>query len=57
MDKSNSKAWDYSRVSRLNGYINYYRMIEGDRIDDVIKHVESKFNVSVLDMIAQDLRV
>lgn len=56
MDKKNDKGWDKSDVRIMEGYRNYYRMVEGETIDKIIEHISQKFNVDVVEMIKQDLR-
>lgn len=56
MDKKNGVAWDKSDIQTMDGYRNYYRSIEHDAIDGIIKHINQKFGVDVVSMIKQDLR-
>lgn len=56
MDKKNGKDWDKSDVQTMEGYRNYYRMIEGDTIDKMIAHIGEKFGVDVVQSIKDDLR-
>lgn len=56
MDKKNSKDWDKSDVQTMEGYRNYYRMIEGDTIDKMVAHIGEKFGVDVVQLIKDDLR-
>ena len=56
MDKKNGKDWDKSDVQTMEGYRNYYRMIEGDTIDKIIAHIGEKFGVDVVQLIKDDLR-
>lgn len=56
MDKLNGKSWDLNDVQVLEGYRNYYRMIEGETIDKIIEHISNKFKVNVVGMIKEDLR-
>lgn len=56
MDKKNGNRWDLSDVQVLEGYRNYYRMIEGDTIDKIVKHIGDKFNVNIVKLIKDDLR-
>ena len=48
MDKKNGKDWDKSDVQTMEGYRNYYRMIEGDTIDKMVAHIGEKFGVDVV---------
>lgn len=56
MDKKNGKDWDKSDVQTMEGYRNYYRMIEGDTIDKMVAHIDEKFGVDVVQLIKDDLR-
>lgn len=55
MDKKNGHEWDKSDVQTMEGYRNYYRMIEGERIDKIVEHIGEKFNVNIVDLIKKDL--
>ena len=56
MDKKNGKEWDKSDVQTMEGYRNYYRMIEGDNIDKMVAHIGEKFGVDIVRLIKYDLR-
>lgn len=56
MDKKNGKDWDKSDIQTMEGYRNYYRMIEGDTIDKIVAHIGEKFGVDVVQLIKDDLR-
>lgn len=56
MDKKNGKDWDKSDVQTMEGYRNYYRMIEGDTIDKMVAHIGEKFGVDVVQLIKDDLK-
>lgn len=56
MDRKNGKDWDKSDVQTMEGYRNYYRMIEGDTIDKMVAHIGEKFGVDVVQLIKDDLR-
>ena len=56
MDKKNGTDWNIQDVQVIDGYCNYYRMIEGDTIDRIINHINEKFNVNVVQMIKNDLK-
>ena len=56
MDKKNGIAWDKTDIQTMDGYRNYYRMVEGDTIDKMVEHIGRKFGVNVEQMIQQDLR-
>lgn len=57
MDKQSGVNWDKSDVQTMEGYRNYYRMIEGDAIDRIVDHIGSKFGVDVIQLIKKDLQV
>lgn len=56
MDKRSGVQWDKSDIQTMEGYRNYYRMVEGETIDKMVEHIGQKFNVNVVDLIKQDLR-
>lgn len=56
MDKQNGKVWDKSDVQIMEGYRNYYRMVEKDTIDKIVKHIGDKFGVNVVELIKCDLK-
>lgn len=55
MDKKNGIEWDKSDIQTMEGYRNYYRMIEGERIDKIVEHVGNKFDVNIVELIKKDL--
>lgn len=57
MDKKNGKSWNKSDVQTMEGYRNYYRMIEGDTIDKIVEHISNKFSANIVQLIKDDLRV
>ena len=57
MDKKNGTQWELNDIQTMEGYRNYYRMIEGETIDRIVEHINRKFSVHVVDMIKSDLRV
>lgn len=56
MDKKNGVDWDKTDIQTMDGYRNYYRMVEGETIDKMVEHIGQKFGVDVVQMIKQDLR-
>ena len=56
MDKKHGVDWDKSDVQTLEGYRNYYKMVEGETIDRIVNHISNKFEVNVVEMIRADLR-
>lgn len=56
MDKQNGQQWDKSDIQTMEGYRNYYRMVEGDTIDKIVEHIGQKFGVDIVHLIKEDLR-
>ena len=56
MDKKNGVEWDLHDVQTLEGYRNYYRMVEKEPIDALVEFVSKKFGVDILYEIKEDLR-
>lgn len=56
MDRKSGKQWDKADVQAMEGYRNYYSMVEGDTIDRIIAHISKKFNVEVVQLIKADMR-
>lgn len=56
LDRRNGVSWDKHDVQVLDGYYNYYRMVEKDAIDGIIKHINEKMGADVLRDIREDLR-
>ncbi len=55
-DKQNSVEWDKSDIQTMQGLISYYRMVEEENIDAIIKHINEKMGVNVMQLIKEDLR-
>ena len=45
MDRKNGVVWDKSDIQTMEGYRNYYKMVEGDSIDRIVNHIGNKFGV------------
>lgn len=56
MDKKNGMNWSKSDVQTMEGYRNYYRMVEAEVIDRIVEHISNKFGVDVVRLIHDDLR-
>lgn len=56
MDKQHGTEWDKSDIQAMEGYRNYYKMVEGESIDRMVEHIGRKFNVNVVQMIKNDLK-
>ena len=57
LDSLNGTPWDLNDVRVLDGYRNYYHMVEGETIDAILKAVGDKYHVDVVRMIKEQLRV
>ena len=55
-DKQNGIDWERDDVQVMQGLHSYYRMVEKDNIDAIVRHINGKRNVDVLKMIKEDLR-
>ena len=56
LDSINGNPWEKSDIQVLEGYRNYYRMVEGSNIDGLVHHIGEKYNVDIVKMIKNDLR-
>lgn len=56
LDRQNGNPWSLEDIQILDGYRNYYRMVEGETIDRIVAHVGAKYNVDILKFIKEDLR-
>lgn len=56
MDRKNGIVWNKSDIQTMEGYRNYYRMIEGENIDRIVEHIGGKFNVNIVQLIKDDLK-
>ena len=57
MDRLHGTPWNKSDIQTMEGYRNYYTMVEGETIDRIMEHLSKKFGVNIVQMIKQDLRV
>ena len=57
MDTINGTRWDKNDVQVLDGYCNYYRMVEGDAIDEIIANIGTKFQMNLCEEIKNQLRL
>ena len=55
MDRKNGIAWDKNDIQTMEGYRNYYRMVEKEKIDGIVKHLSEKFGVNIVKAIKEDL--
>jgi hypothetical protein len=56
IDTTKGKMWSLEDVQQLEGYRNYYRMVERDVIDGMVKHISDKYGVNAVKMIKEQLR-
>lgn len=56
IDTTKGKMWSLDDVQQLEGYRNYYRMVERDVIDGMVKHISDKYGVNAVKMIKEQLR-
>lgn len=57
LDTKNGVAWPLEDLQQLEGYRNYYRMVEGEAIDAIVKHLGEKYGVNIPKMIKEQMRV
>ena len=57
MDRLNGHPWSTSDIQTMEGYRNYYRMVEGETIDRIVQHVGQKFGVDAVKLIKEDLKL
>lgn len=55
-DKRNGVEWPREDIMAMQGLHSYYRMVEPEAIDAIVKHANEKLNVDVLRTIKADLR-
>ena len=56
LDKKNGKPWDLHDIQVLNGLKNYYIMVEGKNIRQIIAHIGEKFGENIEKSIHEDLK-
>lgn len=56
LDTQHGHPWQLEDVRVLDGYRNYYKMVEGDTIDRIVKHIGNKFGADIPLLIKRDLR-
>lgn len=54
-DKQKGVAWDIHDVQVMNGLLSYYRMVEKDYVDGLIKFMNEKFGCDLMAFIKEDL--
>lgn len=55
-DKRNGVEWPREDIMAMQGLYSYYRMVESEAIDAIVKHTNKKLDVDVLRTIKADLR-
>lgn len=55
LDRQNGVMWDLHDVQVLRGQINYYRMVEEEYVDGVIRYNNEKYHTDVMRSIHEDL--
>ncbi len=56
LDTLHNTPWSIEDVQQLEGYRNYYRMVEGKTIDAIVKHAGDKYGVDIVKLIKEQLR-
>ena len=56
LDRLHGNPWDKSDIMVLEGYRNYYRMVEGENINGLVRHIGEKFGVDIVKAIKEDLK-
>lgn len=55
-DRQNGRPWDRYDIQVMEGLRNYYRMVEKETIDAMIKHLSTKLGVDIVSLIKADLK-
>ena len=56
MDRKHGISWDKNDIQVMEGLRNYYRMVEGETIDELVGNINRKFGTDVIGMIKEDLK-
>lgn len=56
LDTQHGAAWPLEDIQQLEGYRNYYRMVEGEAIDALVSHIGEKYGVNIPKMIKEQMR-
>lgn len=56
LDHKNGISWSKSDVQALDGFRNYYKMVEGETIDRIVAHISEVLGVNIPVLIKQDLK-
>ena len=57
LDKRNGNPWDLHDIQVLNGLKNYYIMVEGKNIRQLISHMSEKLGTNIEKSIHEDLKI
>lgn len=57
LDTKNGKPWDIDDVQHLNGLLSYYKMVEKDYFNGILKRANEKWNVDCEQMMKSYLNV
>lgn len=55
-DKKSGNNWSLEEVQHFSGLISYYKMVEGDAIIRIVRHVSEKQHVNILEQLKLDLK-
>jgi len=55
-DRRNGIMWSKEDIQVMQGLHSYYKMVEGETIEAIVKHLNEKMNSDVLRLIKEDLR-
>lgn len=56
LDRKNGVMWDRHDIQVMNGYYNYYSMVEGETIDKIVEYINKETESDVLRDIHEDLK-
>ena len=55
-DRFDGVRWDLHDIQAMEGLRNYYRQVEGEAIDRIVKFVGDKFSMNLVACIREDLK-
>ena len=55
-DRFDGVRWDLHDIQAMEGLRNYYRQVEGEAIDRIVKFVGDKFSINLVACIREDLK-
>ena len=56
LDTTNGHPWNLNDIQVLDGLCSYYKMVEGETIDRIVKHIGDKYNADIYKLIKSQLR-